>query len=250
MKIQSFFVNWIAQLGLPIPLSKKTRWEAGIQSEIRHWDKWLGTKGLDSPEDFNLRLDPDSVLQPEFAALLPAQDEASILDVGAGPLTLIGKKCAGKRITITAVDLLADEYDRLLDRNHIRPVVRTLKVDAEKLADRFPQNTFDLACALNSIDHVYDPEKAILQMLKVVKIGAYVFLRHTLNEADHRNYLGLHQSNFSLSEDGDFLIRSKSGQVNMTKKYLDLFEMTNELVDYGNTVKLVTRIRKKADVNL
>ena len=239
----------ITQFGLPISLSKKAKWEAGIQSEIRHWDKWLRTKGLESPEDFNRRLDPEAVLQPEFEALLPTQNEVNILDVGAGPLTLIGKKCAGKKVNITAIDLLADEYDRLLKRNHIQPIFRTLKVDAERLTEHFSTNTFDLACALNSIDHVYDPEKAILQMLHVVKIGAYVFLRHTLNEADHQNYMGLHQSNFSLSDDGDFLIRSKNGQVNMTRKYSDLFEISSELVNYGNIVKLVTRIQKKTDIN-
>jgi len=84
-------------------------------------------------------------------------------------LTFLGKIYKGKRVTITAVDPLSDEYDRILDKNQIQPLVRTQKLAAENLTKRFPSSNFDLVFARNSIDHAYKPERAILQMINVVK---------------------------------------------------------------------------------
>jgi ubiquinone/menaquinone biosynthesis C-methylase UbiE len=190
-------------------------------------------------------LDPSSNLQNDLYELLPKETDVHILDVGAGPLTLLGKKCRGKNVTITAVDTLANEYNMLLEKYQISPLVRTLEMDAEHLSENFKINTFDLVCAINSIDHVYDPEEAILQMLYIVKNGSYVFLRHTANEAKQRNYTGLHQWNFSMSRDGDFIISSKTKKINMTSKYSDLCEICCEKINLMGKEKIVTRIRKR-----
>lgn len=233
----------IRRYGLPIPLSAKFKWKAGIKSEIQFWDNWFRTKGLRWPGAYRFRLDPNLPLQPRPAALLPPQTEVHILDVGAGPLTVIGKKCEGKHINITAVDPLADEYDRILDKYHIQSIVRTQKLDAENITKKFPSNTFDLVFACNSIDHTYNPERAILQMIDVVKSGRYVLLEHAVNEAENRNYSSLHQWNFFLSADGDFIIGSKSKKVNMTRNHADLCTITSELMDSGT--RLITRIQKR-----
>jgi SAM-dependent methyltransferase len=94
------------------------------------------------------------------------------------------------------IDALADQYDAILDKYHIMPSVRTEKLEAEKIAQRFPANTFDLCFARNCLDHAYDPEDAILQMITVTKPGCYVLLEHFRNEAEENGYEGLHQWNF------------------------------------------------------
>jgi ubiquinone/menaquinone biosynthesis C-methylase UbiE len=238
-------VKLIYWLKLPIPLSEKTKWKAGINTELTFWDSWLKTKGGSSHKDFLHRLDPSSNLQDELCELLPVKTNVHILDVGAGPLTLLGKTCNGKNLTITAVDTLANEYNKLLEKYQISPLVRTLEMDAEHLSENFKKNTFDLVCAINSIDHVYDPEEAILQMLFIVKNGSYVFLRHTANEAKNQNYTGLHQWNFSMSRDGDFIISSKTKQINMTNKYSDICNISCERIILLGKEKIVTRIRKR-----
>jgi len=227
---------------LPIPLNSRFYWKAGVQSEKRFWDHYFQTKGSRWSHLYQLRLEPDLPLQPRAVALLPPQSDICILDVGAGPLTVLGKKCTGKRISITAIDPLADEYNRILDKYHIQPIVRTQKLDAERLTEKFPSNTFDLVFACNSIDHTYDPEKAILQMINVTKKGCYILLDHGLDEAEHENYAGFHQWNFSMSANGDFLIRSRSEQVNMSLKYAEVCTITCELV---NNTRLITSIQKK-----
>ena len=234
------------EYSLPIPLSTKFKWEAGIKSEVQYWDAYFRTKGLKWADTYKLRFDPDLPLQPRPAALLPPQSEIHILDVGAGPLTCLGKKHEGKNVQITAVDPLADEYDKILEKHQIQPLVRTQKLTAEHLTNRFSPNSFSLVFARNCIDHSFNPEEAILKMIDVAKKNGYVLLEHRPNEAENENYLGLHQWNFSMSADGDFLISSKSETVNMTRKYAELCTMTSEIVyEFGDIDWLIVRIQKK-----
>jgi SAM-dependent methyltransferase len=178
--------------------------------------------------------------------LLPVQNDARILDVGAGPLTWLGKKHEGKSINITAIDPLADEYDRILEKYRIHPLVRTEKLAAENLMERFPADSFGLVFARNCIDHSFDPEKAILQMINVVETGGYVLLEHRPNEAENENYSGLHQWNFSMSPEGNFLISSKNDTVDMTRKYQGICIISSEIVyEYGDIDWLIVRIKKK-----
>jgi SAM-dependent methyltransferase len=193
-------------------------------------------------DDYRNKLDPDFPLQPRPAALLPPERDVHILDVGAGPLTYLGKKASGKQLRITAVDPLADEYDKILHKYGVQPLIRTQRLEAEGLTKRFSSNTFDLCVACNCLDHSYNPERAVLQMIDVVKKGRYVLLEHFRNEGERQNYSGLHQWNFDLSPVGDFLIRSKSSVTNMTQKYADQCTIYCELID---DYWLVTRILKK-----
>ncbi len=225
-----------------IPLSARFTWKAATRYEMRFWDDWFKTRGSQWPDDYRRRLDPDLPLQPIAAALLPPQPAVDILDVGAGPLTVLGKKCEGVNIRITAIDPLADAYDRLLEKYHVQPPVRTRMLDAEDLSRGFQADTFDLVHARNSVDHAYNPEEAILQMIRVVKAGCYVLLEHSVNEAEQRDYSGMHQWNFSVSGEGDFLVRSKSREVNMTRKYADLCTISCEVLDGS---MLITRILKR-----
>lgn len=235
-----------SKFGLPIPQSNKSRWKAGIKSEIQFWDDYFSTRGLQWSGSYGVRLDPDFPLQPRPAALLPQQTELQILDVGAGPLTYLGKTHGGNHLKLTAVDPLADEYDRILDKYRIQPLVRTQKLAAEDLTKRFPEGAFDLVFARNCIDHSYDPERAILQMIDVVKNGRHVLIEHLPNEAENENYSGLHQWNFSMSATGDFVISSKRDTVNMTMKYAHLCKITCEIVNEADGIDwLVTTIEKR-----
>jgi SAM-dependent methyltransferase len=234
--------------GLPIPQSAKSKWKAGIDSELSFWDDYCRTRGLKWSAHFNDKLDPDLPLENEVSTLLPERTAVHILDVGAGPLSCLGKKCPGKQVTITAVDPLADEYDKILAKYQIQPPVRTQKLAAEGLTKRFQPNTFDLVYARNCIDHAYDPERAILEMITVAKEGCYVLLKHRENEAINEKYGGLHQWNFSMTEGGDFLISSKDSQVNFSQKHAGLGAIVCERdMEFESGMPwLLTRIQKKA----
>jgi len=235
---------FMRRYGQLLPFSK-TKWGGGLKNEVDFWDDYFRTKGLQWPESYSMRLDPEAPLQPRPAALLPDRAEVHILDVGAGPLTHLGKVHAGKSLRITAVDPLADQYDRILKKYNVVPPIRTQKLAAEKLVKWFKPASFDLVFARNCIDHSYNPEHAILQMISVAKPGGYVLLEHFPNEAENEAYAGLHQWNFSMSSDGDFVIGSKDREaVNMTRKHAATSRIECELVK-EDAEWLVTRIQKK-----
>jgi len=213
---------------IPIHLSATYRWEAGISSQIRFWDQWFSTKGLRWSEEYKRRLDPNLPLQSRPASLIPNHSIVSILDVGAGPLTVLGKVVEDKEIKINAIDPLASEYDKLLEKYQIQPIIRTQPGDAEKLNEIFNDNSFDLVYSSNAIDHSYDPESAIINMIEITKPHCYVLMEHRINEAENQNYSGFHQWNFSLSKEGDFIISNRKTSVNMTKKYADICTITSE----------------------
>lgn len=205
-----------------LPLSSKARWKASIPTEIYFWERYLKTGGLQWQEDYSRKLDPNAEVDDDIKELLIDCGGIDILDVGAGPLTVLGKKSNDTKLNIIAVDPLAKYYDELMDKYGVKPVVRTEKLEAENLTSRFLQNTFDLVFAQNCIDHSFSPESAILQMLKVVKPDGYVYMRHGQNEAIKENWQGLHQWNFS-EENGHFIISSKQSRLNFSKKYTDLY---------------------------
>ena len=120
---------------------------------------------------------------------------------------------------------MANEYDRLLDKYQIKPLIRTQKLAAEDITKRFSRIPIIYVVARNCIDHAYNPESAILQMVDVAKNSRYVLLEHRPNEAENEKYWGLHQWNFSMSDKGDFIISSKhmKMEINMTEKYAELW---------------------------
>jgi SAM-dependent methyltransferase len=221
-------------------------WQSGIRDELSFWDAYFRTQGLQWRDSYPNRLDPDLPLQPRPAALLPDREEVNILDVGAGPLTYLGKRCPAKRLHITAIDPLAKHYDRILEKYHVSPLVRTQQLAAEEIDRVYQPGQFDLVFARNCIDHAYDPERAIAQMLQVVRSGCYVLLEHRPNEGLSQNYQGLHRWNFSLSPTGDFLIGSKRHVCNLSQKYSNTGSFSCQLITQGNDGEwLITRIRKR-----
>ena len=227
-------------------MSTKYLWRAGIRPEVDFWDEYFSTKGSKWADIYGLRFDPDLPLQPRPLALLPDKFDIHILDVGAGPLTYLGKKAKNKKITITAVDALADEYDKILEKYDIVPLVRTSKLDAESLTDAFSPDSFDLVFARNCIDHAYNPKAAIFQMINVLKPGGYVLLEHRPHEAENRKYHGLHQWNFHTNPAGDFMVGSRNSQLNLTESFINIATIKCEIVhEERDGDMLITRIMKK-----
>jgi SAM-dependent methyltransferase len=194
--------------------------KTGLRSELAFWEKWIRTKGSEWPEDFKRRLDPHSAATGYHLQVLEriGADTIHILDVGAGPLTTIGKRYQEKTLVIKACDPLADEYKKILDRYSIKAPVVTEKCDGERLGEKYQSNYFDWVNAQNCVDHSSDPVKVIREMIQITKIGGFISLCHEVNEAKLEAYRGLHQWNFYES-DGNFMVSGKYGyQLNLTEQ--------------------------------
>ena len=165
------------------------------------------TGGRSSAVTVQALLDPELQFMPILRACVDDLEKKKIrvLDVGSGPITHIGRKHPFLSVEVVATDFLANRYNRMLHSHRISPPVATRFADAEKLTEAFPENSFDLAVANNSLDHCASPIKAIDEMIKVVLPGCRVFLRHRENEAVRAKYRGLHQWNFQREDRKPYL---------------------------------------------
>jgi SAM-dependent methyltransferase len=194
-------------------------WRTRKRSEVDFWAAWLvGAPGTEQwASDRESRLAPDTeITDPLVRAELernPAE-EISIIDVGAGPITSLGYRYPGKKLTIVPVDPLADEYDRLLRDAELDPPIRTIRVAGEELREHFGSLRFDIAYAVNSLDHSADPFTIISNMVEVVRPGGIVLLRHKRNEGESARYGGLHQWNFDVDHDS-LLVWNNAVEVNV-----------------------------------
>lgn len=237
-----FFIEGKIKINLPI--SAKLRWNYSKISEIEFWDMYFKSKGLQWADGYHVRFDPSLQLQDDVIALLPQnKSQVNILDVGSGPLTYLGKTYKNLNLKITAVDPLADDYNKILQKYNISPIIRTKKMAAEELSKMLPLDSFDIVFARNCIDHSYSPEKAILEMLKVVKKNHYILMIHRPNEAITEHYMGLHQWNFS-SVNEDFIISSKKKILNFSQFYGHLCKISCSYDDGKDGKWLKTVIQK------
>jgi SAM-dependent methyltransferase len=187
-------------------------WSAGIDYEAGFWNQWVKTCGGRWPEDFSARREPGRPLDPGLESLLPSGEISRVLDVGAGPMTVLGTRSAERCIDLVAADPLALLYDHILTAHGIIPPIPTIFATAEDLSAFFGPSCFDLVHCRNALDHSFDPVRGIEEMLRVVKQGGHVVLRHLLNEAEFEargdHYSGFHQFNFNERE-GRFYIWNK-----------------------------------------
>ena len=166
-------------------------------------------------EKLSIHFSPATLLQTHLSDLLDKlnlTNIAKILDVGAGPISKVGKIYKGCKIDLIAIDPVAKRYSQILKKLNLSPVVETIPGYGEKLSHQFPHHYFDLIHARNCIDHTKNPILVIRESLTVLKAGGYFYLNHYVNEGDVANYYGLHQWNF-FEEDNMFYIANKNNKI-------------------------------------
>lgn len=192
-------------------------WSAGIAYELEFWSHFARTRGDRWPEEFEARMDPATPIAPWIEALARAEGRSDwrVLDVGAGPVTMLGHRTpADLRIEVVATDPLAAAYARIFDGLGLRRPTETAFAPAEELSAFFPAAAFDLVHCRNALDHSLDPMRGIVEMLRVLRVGGRVVLAHQANEAEHGKYVGFHQHNFE-NVDGRFIIWNAAGRTDV-----------------------------------
>lgn len=241
-KLRSIVAKLLRLGQRPAPVDRSV----ALEHEIRFWRDWFDTRGMEWPEDYRSRFDPDQPIQEHLALYIDRleAEHVQILDVGAGPVTKVGKKHPSKQLLITPTDLLADRYDRLLEELGVDPPIRTLYADVEDLAEPFGQDAFDIVHGQNCIDHTANPLRAIEQMLEVSKPEGFVVLFHAENEGRRERYAHLHQWDFTC-EDGDFVIGDRDGQkTNVTRRLTAVATVECTRIPDDGDYAILTGIRK------
>jgi SAM-dependent methyltransferase len=206
-------------------------WRRGLPLEVEFWEEYIRTRGGAFPDDYRERLDPASAITDELVLDAVARSSSNpirILDVGAGPLTAIGKRDARdpeRKIEVVAIDPLAREYQRILDKFGLTAPVRTMPCRGEDVAAQFGPDTFDIAYARNAVDHAADAMRIIEGMVEVVRPGGTVVLRHYRREAEEMGYEQLHQWNCDVDE-GRLVLWGKRDRYDVTQRLQDRAKVT------------------------
>jgi SAM-dependent methyltransferase len=192
----------------------RKKWEEGLPKEVAFWEDWLAGRTRYA-EDRALRLSSGRPFPWWAKPLIPGNPRRiRVLDVGAGPVTAMGDTWDDKTITVVPIDPLAREYEAVLARYAITPPIRTRYGVGEALIDQFGHESFDFAYACNCLDHAVDPVECYRQMLAVLKPGCSLVTFHEANEAEHQDYEGLHQWNFSV-RDNRLLVWNREGETDV-----------------------------------
>lgn len=191
----------------------KEIWGSHLPDEVRYWKSMInGTfHNKDWVAGFRRRVKGIDIAPSHLREWLT--EGRKILDVGCGPATVLGGVYEGKRLDVTAVDPLADEYNALYKEYNISPLIVPIYGEAEELSS-FVQGKFDLVYSRNALDHSYSPLKAVQSMIDICTTGGIVFFENVINEGANENYRGLHQWNFMPASD-DLVIWTKDGNASL-----------------------------------
>lgn len=191
-------------------------WQRGIGPELSFWERWFETRGSEWPEEFSRRLSEDTEIS--WLVAPEAGETLSILEVGSGPLTLLGKNWKGQKVNITATDPLASFYLDMAARHGISPPIRVQQAFAEDLSHYFDSESFNVVYCANALDHSFDPIRGIEEMLIVLKPNGRIVLEHAVNEAEHEHYAGFHQWNFD-EIDGRFVVWNNHHRIDVSSRF-------------------------------
>ena len=188
-------------------------WEAGKENEIGFWESWLKRKS--SPYQIPKRL------SNTFDFMFGDKKEITIANLGAGAMNLIGDSRRDVEVKIVASDILADEFKKLREELGVTAPNPVEKQDMTNLT--YSDNSFDIVYCANALDHSQDPYKALQEMVRIVKPGGWIYLKHMAHEGRRQGYHGLHQWNIDITEDGDCKFWNRSGAPNETFHLSDIY---------------------------
>ncbi len=136
------------------------RWEIAQNSEKEYWQSF--TKESLLKEEAERHEKKARVLEEEWKKFLKLNKNSRILQIGCGPEDIINYLSAGKKY---AIDPLADFYKKKFNLDYSS--IFFTEGRAEKLP--FKDNYFDVVILANVLDHVEQPEKALLEIRRVLK---------------------------------------------------------------------------------
>lgn len=217
------------------PVWKNRR--VALWSEEYFWRRWISK----SPDLLTAARDPKRPFPPNLVSFLEqiGRRRVDVLEVGSGVIGP-GHWHPDFEIHFVRTDVLADRYNRLLERHGIKLPFPVIQADAETLVAQFGAESFDLVHATNCLDHMERPVLAVTQMVAVTRPGGFVVMRHEIDEGAHQDYAGLHQWNLR-AEDGRFIIWNEAERHDVTALLADSCDVLAEV--QGDL--LYTEIRKR-----
>lgn len=221
------------------------KWLEGIVNEIRFWDNYFMTRGgrWQSIYAEQIKYEREFTLED----YLNGNGTCAVLEVGSGPLPSCGSLTDKAKLSIKAVDPLAEVYRGLLRKHGVRTKILPEYGVVEYLSEQFGEGRFDIVHMRNALDHSFYPLAGISQMLDVCKIGGKIILEHIDNEAERREYGGFHQWNLEVNQKG-FEIWRDGMRVNVGERYKGFIEIDTQMAEEEGGLHKVVITKKKRTI--
>lgn len=98
-----------------------------------------------------------------------------ILDVGCGNGKLLYNL---KRIGF--IDIYGCDYSTLSkEKSQSMRAYRSINLNTESLRDIYDKRSFDLVCCTEVLEHLFDPEKTLVELIDLTKKDAYLFIYYS-----------------------------------------------------------------------
>lgn len=131
------------------------------------------------------------LLEKQFAPGRPLRG----LEIGPGPLSTLAWGVDQGRIDVTAVDVLGDQFARLIDRFAPDFPIRPMTGRGEDLPQILGPEPFEFVYVRNAIDHTDDLPTVFTNMVRLTRPNGAIVLQHHLNEGSHREWSASHKWN-------------------------------------------------------
>ena len=171
-----------------------------------------------------------------------AHKKIRLLDIGCGPFPKSGVHLENYTIDRTLVDSKADNYHALLEEHSINTYSqKIIKCEAEKLNEKFENNSFEVIFSKNALDHTYNPIGVISNSIDLLVPSGILIMEHYIKEGEYTNYFGLHQWNFFI-ENSNFFISNKGNQIIHN---VNAFFKSTQIESFYEGKKIINIIKKK-----
>lgn len=183
-------------------------------------------------------------------------ENARIMDIGCGLAPKYGNRTRfGCNLRIDRVDPLAYFYNKVNEKFALNAEVNLeCKYGMfEFIANFYDKETFDGIIICNALDHCFNPFKALIELLYVMKTGGYIYTNHHHAEAVYESYHGLHKFNIDYTKNDDLVIWNEENFINVTEALKSIAEIkvihTNCDVKRADA-KVITLIKKNRNFAL
>jgi len=156
-------------------------------------------------------------LNDYFIPLIGDLKEVKILDVGSGPYPITGQFLSGVNVEITHCD--SRGFENFWSNHNAVPLFPIIVQDMEKLT--FEDNTFDIVHCVNALDHTRDALAGVKEMMRVCKVGGWVYIDCSLNQHSVRrkkHYWDAKEDGTFINETGKFNLKDFGFQIKFIDK--------------------------------
>lgn len=146
--------------------------------------------------------------------LIGNKKNVKIADIGSGPFSTIGQYLDGVKVEIYHCD--KQDFTEFWKKHNTIPIVPVEYQDMERLT--YSDDFFDIVYCSNALDHTKNALAAVKEMIRVCKIGGWVYIECWLDQLQtgYKHY-------WDAKEDGVF--------INKTDRF--------DLKDYGFKIKFI-----------